>query len=69
MPLGGRVVISERDGFPMSIGEHDDVVFVRYGYVTPNQARPDELPAWHEESAGSVVADESTPYSLVRITM
>jgi hypothetical protein len=67
VPVGGRVVVSEHEGFTMSIGEHDEMVFVRYGFRTPNQPRGDEMPGWHEDAAGAVMADESN--NLLRITM
>ena len=66
MALGGRIVVSEHEGFRMCIGEHDEVVFVRYGFVTPNQPRGDELPGWHQQAAGSVLVDTSV-YSLARV--
>jgi hypothetical protein len=66
--LGGRIVVSEHGGFRMCIGEQDEVVFVRYGFVTPNQPRGDELPGWHQQAASSVLVDASG-YSLVRVTM
>lgn len=62
------MVVSEHEGFTKAIGEHDEVVFVRYGYRTPNQPRGDEMPGWHEQAAGAMMADEST-HSLLRITM
>ena len=68
MSLGGRVVVSEHEGYTVSIGEHDEVVFVRYGFRTPNQPRGDETPGWHEETANAMMADESTQ-NLLRITI
>ncbi len=66
--LGGRVVVSEHEGFRRNIGEHDDVVFVRYGFATPNQPKGNEMPGWYEQSAGGMIGDDSA-YSLVRIAV
>jgi hypothetical protein len=52
----------------MTIDEDDDAVFVRYGFVTPNQPRGDESPVWHRQVTGSLSVDDST-FSLVRVTM
>jgi hypothetical protein len=65
VPLGGRVVVSEHEGFRVTIKENDDVVFVRYGFVTPNQPRGDEVPGWYRQTVGSMLLDDGMS-SLIR---